>query len=68
MARLYNGEKSNKEGQGRQKLGQFLFGIHESELAEELGWGRRTLNNYLRGLESKGKAYKEGRSWFKDEE
>ena len=66
MARLQNGEKSSKENQVHRKLGRYFFGIREGELAEELGWERRTLNNYLRRLEQLGKAYKEGRSWFAD--
>ncbi len=68
MARLRNGEKASKEGQVRRKLTKHLFGIRESELSEELGWERRTTNNYLRRLQRKGKAYKEGRSWFGEDE
>ncbi|MCB0209743.1 MAG: hypothetical protein KDJ52_10450 [Anaerolineae bacterium] len=68
MARLRDGEKSNKEEKVHRKLAKHIFGIRESELSEELGWERRTTNNYLRRLEQKGKAYKEGRSWFKDDE
>jgi DNA-binding IclR family transcriptional regulator len=41
--------------------------LRESELASELGWQRRTVNNYLRALESQGLAYKEGRDWFTDD-
>jgi hypothetical protein len=64
MARLRDGEKSSKEGQVQQKLGKHFFGIREAEMAEELGWDRRTLNNYLRAQEQQGRAYREGRSWF----
>jgi DNA-binding IclR family transcriptional regulator len=42
------------------------YGLRESELASELGWQRRTVNNYLRALERRGLAYKEGRDWFID--
>ncbi len=67
MARLRQGEKSSKEYQVKSTLGQKLFGIRESELADELGWGRRTLNNYLRVLQEKGDVYKEGRDWFRED-
>jgi len=67
MARLREGEKSSKTNQVKNALRQKIFGIREGELADEMGWGRRTLNNYLRELESQGKAYKEGRSWFSDD-
>lgn len=64
MARLQIGEKSRKQKQVQQVLTRHYFGIREAELAEELGWDRRTLNNYLRQLERKGRVYKEGRSWY----
>lgn len=66
MARLRDGEKSGKEDKVRRVLNQKVFGIRESELAEELGWERRTLNNYLRQLQQSGKAYKEGCDWHAD--
>ncbi|MFQ5578557.1 MAG: hypothetical protein ACE5G8_16385 [Anaerolineae bacterium] len=66
MARLRNGEKSGKAAKVERTLHRHFWGIRESELAEELGWGRRTLNNYLRRLQEDGKAYREGRSWFAD--
>jgi predicted transcriptional regulator len=66
MARLRDGEKSQKENQVSSTLQNHLFGLRESELAQELGWERRTVNNYLRDLEEQGKAYKEGRSWHWD--
>ena len=67
MARLQDGERSRKENQVEKTLWQHLFGIRESELADELGWERRTLNNYLRTLQEQGRAYKDGRSWFVEE-
>ena len=67
MARLRDGEKLRKENQVLGMLWQKLFGIREGELADEMGWERRTLNNYLRDLEDQGRAYKEGRSWFAEE-
>ncbi len=39
-------------------------GIKESEIAQELNMGRRTVNNYLRDLEYEGKVFKDGRLWF----
>jgi hypothetical protein len=36
-------------------------------MASELGWQRRTVNNYLRALARRGMAYKEGREWFIDD-
>jgi hypothetical protein len=36
-------------------------------MANELGWQRRTVNNYLRTLQQRGLAYKEGRDWFIDD-
>lgn len=40
------------------------LGLTEAELAEELGFERRTVNNYLRELELEGKVYKEGTLWL----
>ncbi len=39
-------------------------GLTEAELAAEIGFERRTLNNYLRDLEMEGKVYKDGRLWL----
>lgn len=64
MARLQTGEKSRKQKQVQRVLTRHYFGIREAELAGELGWDRRTLNNYLRELEQQGQVYKEGRSWY----
>ena len=57
MARLRDGERLQKEDKVERTLWQHIFGIRESELAEELGWERRTTNNYLHKLQRKGKAY-----------
>ena len=67
MARLRRGGKSQNEEKVQGGLWRHVFGIRESELADELGWDRRTLNNYLRGLERQGKAHKDGRTWHADE-
>jgi predicted transcriptional regulator len=64
MARLCDGEREERQETIFQLLRRFIWGARESEIAVELGWERRTVNNYLRGLEDDGKAYKEGRSWF----
>jgi len=68
MGRLMNGEKKHKENQVVRLLRQCFFGLRETEVAEELGWDRRTANNYLRTLQRKGRVYKEGRVWQVEEE
>jgi len=67
MARLRKGEKPRKERQVQYLLRRYEFGLRESEIAWELGWQRRTVNNYLRELEQQERAYKEGRCWFADD-
>jgi len=64
MARLQDGEREEREHKVWQVLKRLFFGARESDVADELGWGRRTVNNYLRDLEEDDRAYKEGRSWF----
>ncbi len=66
MARLFAGEKRGKQRSLLQLLRLRLFGLRESEIASDLGWQRRTVNNYLRELYQQGEAYKEGRSWFSE--
>ena len=39
------------------------LGILESEIAQTLNLPRRTVNNYLRELETEGRLYKDGRYW-----
>lgn len=67
VARLFKGEKDRNEGRIQRLLRRHGWGLREAEIAQELGWERRRLNNYLRGLESRGHVYKEGRCWFVDE-
>ncbi len=67
MARLRDGEKSRRENQVEHILHRHDFGLHEAEIAGELGWERRTFNNYLRKLKRQGRAYKEGRTWFAED-
>ena len=64
MARLQNGEREEKENTLHRLLRRLRFGVRESEVAEELGWNRRTANNYLRKLQKDEKAERDGRSWF----
>jgi Mn-dependent DtxR family transcriptional regulator len=64
MARLQNGERDDRENTIYRLLRRLRFGVRESEIAEELGWQRRTANNYLRKLQKENKAEREGRSWF----
>jgi Mn-dependent DtxR family transcriptional regulator len=64
MARLQKGEREDKENLLYRLLKRLRFGARESEVAEELGWHRRTANNYLRKLKHDEKAEREGRSWF----
>jgi len=67
VARLCRGEKSQKEGQVRRLLRRCDSGLREAEIAQELGWDRRTVNNYLRTLKGRGRVYKEGRNWFTED-
>ena len=64
MAQLQKGEHKEKESRLHRLLKRLRFGIRESEIAEELGWQRRTVNNYLRELKKSNKAERDGRSWF----
>ncbi len=63
MARLFSGEKSDKANQVLQLLRRCFNGLRESEISQELGWDRRTTNNYLRELRDQGRIHKEGRDW-----
>lgn len=64
MAKLQKGEREEKENKLFRLLKRLRFGVRESEISEELGWQRRTVNNYLRKLKKEEKAEREGRSWF----
>jgi len=64
MARLQDGEREERENALLRLLKRLRWGVRESEIAEELGWERRTVNNYLNELKEDQKAYREGRSWF----
>ena len=67
MARLFTGEKTLKRGDILRLLQGHDYGLREAELAEILGWERRTANNYLRELAEKGLVYKDGRLWLTEE-
>lgn len=64
MAKLQKGEREEKESKLYRLLKRLRFGVRESEISQELGWHRRTVNNYLRKLKKADKADREGRSWF----
>jgi DNA-binding IclR family transcriptional regulator len=67
MARLFSGEKDAKSAQIVHLLRAHDFGLREAEVADILGWERRTANNYLRELQTQEHAYKEGRLWYAEE-
>lgn len=64
MGRLRKGEKENKQQQIQYLLHGYIFGLSEAEIALDLGWHRRTVNNYLRELVSQKHVYKDGRYWL----
>ncbi len=39
-------------------------GLRESEIAQQLNFGRRSTNNYLRELELQGRTYREDQLWY----
>lgn len=63
MARLFAGEKKDNSNQVLRLLRRCFGGLRETEIAQELGWDRRTTNNYLRELKKQGRVHKEGRDW-----
>ena len=67
MARLFAGEKDMRAEDVVRLLRAHQFGLSESEIADFLGWERRTTNNYLRDLSARGCVYKEGRVWYVEE-
>lgn len=67
MARLYPGGKGKKSNQLLNLLRRCFGGLRESEISQELGWDRRTTNNYLRDLQKQGRVHKEGRDWYSGE-
>lgn len=67
MARLFTGEKDYRRNDVLRLLQQHEFGLSEAEIAEMLGWDRRTANNYLRRLAEDRLAYRERRLWLPEE-
>ena len=63
MARLHSGEQQTNEHRILRLLKRCFLGLRETEIADELGWERRRVNNYLRALAEQGRIYKEGRIW-----
>ena len=64
MARLEKGVREEHEQVVLRLLKRLRWGVKESEIAQELGWQRRTVNNYLQVLGKRKQAHREGRSWF----
>ncbi|MBN1427111.1 MAG: WYL domain-containing protein [Anaerolineae bacterium] len=64
MPRIAEETKLEREDRVISALRRHPNGISEDELSDLLSIERRTLNNYLRGLERKGRAYKEDTLWF----
>jgi DNA-binding IclR family transcriptional regulator len=64
MARLRVGEKEQRKGRVSCLLNRCRLGLTEEEVAEEMGWERRTTNNYLRELDEEERVYRNGRKWF----
>lgn len=67
MARLRAGEKDTNSIKVHNLLRWHDNGLTEQEMSEMIGMDRRRLNNYLRELEEKQKAYRERRLWFADD-
>lgn len=64
MARLPEGEKEQRKGRLTRLLNRCRLGLSEREVSEEMGWDRRTTNNYLRELDNEERAHRNGRKWF----
>lgn len=64
MARLPEGEKERRQNKLAQLLRRYRLGLTEQEIAAEMGWDRRTTNNYLRELDGDEQAHRNGRKWF----
>lgn len=64
MARLPKGEKKERLSRVSRLLNRCRFGLKEQEVSAELGWDRRTTNNYLRELDRQEKAHRDGQKWY----
>lgn len=67
MARLSETQVINQKNQLLRVLYSHYLGLTEAEIAAELGWQRRTVNNYLRELEQEYRAYRDGSVWHLSE-
>jgi response regulator of citrate/malate metabolism len=64
MARLPEGEKQRRLRSVSRLLNRCRVGLTEQEVSQEMGWDRRTTNNYLRELDDEEKVHRNGRKWF----
>lgn len=67
MARLRVGEKESNSNRIQNLLRRFDGGLTEQEISEMMRMDRRRLNNYLRDLQEKEKAYRDRRLWFAED-
>jgi DNA-binding IclR family transcriptional regulator len=63
MARITQDQKDLHKKQLLRLLHGHYMGLSEAEIAAEMGWQRRTVNNYLRDLEIAGLVYQDGIVW-----
>ena len=64
MPRIDDDDKRNRLDRIYLMLTRNARGITEGEISDEVNLGRRTVNNYLRELEDRGKAFKDGLYWY----
>jgi len=64
VARLPEGEKQVRLSRVSLLLNRCRLGLDEQEVSQEMGWDRRTTNNYLRELDQQEKAHRKGRKWY----
>ena len=64
MPKIDEATKQQRLDQIHLMLSRHTLGLTEAEIADEIGLERRTTNNYLRELETQGKAYKDGLYWI----
>ncbi len=66
MARISDEDKSARKERIRLIIRR-ENGIRESEIVDQVGFGQRTVNNYLRELEYEGKIFKKGVLWYEQD-
>jgi len=64
MPRIDGSTKQQRLERVYARLNRYPNGLTERELADGLNLERRTVNNYLRELETQGRIYKDGRLWI----